>query len=347
MNNNRISILNMGMVTSVGMNAEQTAASVRAGLTSFEETSIYNKRFEPFVMALLPDEALPPLHPEIDKMIGLTSRQIRMLRLATPAIQETLKDFSTTSDIPLYLGLAETLPERDDAVKDDFIDLLAKQSGIELNTPESKLFMKGRAAGLIALESALNQLQIGKVSKILVSGLDTYLDLYLLGMMDMENRILGGEVMDGFIPGEGAGFLLLTKESVVNSVSIKAVSSGFEKGHMYSEETYKGDGLAETVQKLFQTNDKMDPIQDVYSSMNGENHWAKEWGVAFMRNQNNFTPEHGMHHPADCYGDVGAASGPLMIGMAATGMKKAYNKSPILITCSSDFGNRAAVIIEK
>ena len=129
-------------------------------------------------------------------------------------------------------------------------------------------------------------------------------------------------------------------------VSIKAVSSGFENGHMYSEEIYKGDGLAETLQKLFQANGKIDPIQEVYSSMNGENHWAKEWGVAFMRNQDKFDTEHNMYHPADCFGDTGAASGPLMIGMAIIGMKKEYIKSPCLITCSSDYSDRAGVIIE-
>jgi 3-oxoacyl-[acyl-carrier-protein] synthase-1 len=79
--------------------------------------------------------------------------------------------------------------------------------------------------------------------------------------------------------------------------------------------------------------------------MNGENHWAKEWGVAFIRNQSSFVENHGNHHPSDCFGDIGAASGTVMLSIAAIGMQRGYLNSPALVSCSSDFGERAAVIV--
>ena len=126
---------------------------------------------------------------------------------------------------------------------------------------------------------------------------------------------------------------------------ISPVCEGFEEGHLGSEKPYKGDGLAAAVEKLLQESGPDEPVQEVYSSMNGENHWAKEWAVAYLRNQAAFNTEHGIHHPADCFGDTGAACGSLLTGLAALGNMQGYRKSPSLVYCSSDGGERAAVIV--
>jgi len=346
-----ISIVKTGTMTSVGMNTAQTAASVRAGISRAGESSIYNKHFEPFVMAILPDDVLPPLEPDIEKDIGLTARQTRMLRLAAPALQEAMKDIKNIDQIPLYLGVPEPFSARPNPVNDLFIKYLCIQSGIQLNIQSSKLFSKGRAAGLIALNEAIQDISSGKYNYIIVGGVDTYVDLYLLGTLDMEGRILGSTVMDGFVPGEGAGFILLTSDVQAKSdnlsplAMLSQVSTGFEEGHLYSEKPYKGDGLATSFEKLFQTKSFNEPITDVYSSMNGENHWAKEWGVSFLRHSTAFSPDQRMNHPAEFLGDTGAASGIIMIILASIANNKGYGLCPSLITCSSDLGDRAAVAV--
>jgi 3-oxoacyl-[acyl-carrier-protein] synthase-1 len=52
-----------------------------------------------------------------------------------------------------------------------------------------------------------------------------------------------------------------------------------------------------------------------------------------------------MHHPAESFGDVGAASGPLMVGLAALGFGARYRQSPALVYASSDRGHRAAIVV--
>ena len=52
-----------------------------------------------------------------------------------------------------------------------------------------------------------------------------------------------------------------------------------------------------------------------------------------------------MHHPADCYGDTGAACGALMVSLAALGIKEGYRSSPALVYASSDQGARAALAV--
>ena len=58
----KVYVAGVGMITPVGANAEMTAAAVKAGISTFQETNIYNKDFKPMKMALVPDEALPPLN---------------------------------------------------------------------------------------------------------------------------------------------------------------------------------------------------------------------------------------------------------------------------------------------
>ena len=103
--------------------------------------------------------------------------------------------------------------------------------------------------------------------------------------------------------------------------------------------------MAETFQRLIAERNGQESIREVYSSMNGESHWGKEWGVAFIRNKAAFDPDHGMHHPADCFGDTGAACGPLMAGLAAVGLSQAYRDSACLVYGSSDRGQRTALTV--
>jgi 3-oxoacyl-[acyl-carrier-protein] synthase I len=128
---------------------------------------------------------------------------------------------------------------------------------------------------------------------------------------------------------------------------VAGVASGAEKGHMYSEEPYRGDGLAATFQALFASLPQLPPIRSVYASWNGESFWAKEWGVGQMRSSARFAPHVRMEHPAEYYGDPGAAAGPLLVGLAAIGMKKRYREDPCLVFCSSDREERAAAVIRK
>ena len=347
------SILAVGMMTAVGVGAGQTAASVRAGIARIRETSVYDRRFQPFKMALLPDEVLPPLEPSLEALVGLTARQTRMLRLAAPALREVLIEVPRSDQVPLILGTPEALPGRPDPAGEKFLEHLATQSGMKFNVPQSQVYPYGRAAGFMALKEGIECLQTGKAKYVVVGAVDTYLDLYLLGTLDMEGRILAEGVMDGFVPGEGAGFLLLSANANDSSdkepiAFIAGVTTGVEKGHRYSDEVYRGDGLASTVQELFTTVPTLaEKVRTVFAGFNGENFWAKEWGVTYLRSKDQFDDKFRMEHPVDCFGDPGAALGPLMLGLGVIGAQKGYLNGPCLVWCSSDRQERGAAIIQK
>ena len=344
-------IVSTGMMSAVGLSAAETAASVRAGTALFGETSILDHRFEPLVLAEVPEDGLPDLAEGLDGL-GLTAREARMLRLAGPAIEECLKSLPRGEPPPaLILALPETETTKPvDAAM--FLTCLARQVGPLFDLERSAAPHRGRAGGMAAIEQAAAEIREGRAQFILAGGVDTYRDLYVLGILDaVEKRVKSAAHADGFIPGEGAGFVLVASRAAAASAGVEplarvsVLSQAVEPGHLYSAEPYKGEGLAIAVQGLIRSGGLPGPIQEVYSSMNGENHWAKEWGVARIRSHHAFAPEHGLHHPADCLGDTGAACGPLMVGLAAVGIKSQYRRSPALVYASSDRAARTALAV--
>jgi 3-oxoacyl-[acyl-carrier-protein] synthase-1 len=348
MSNEGVWIVKTGMLTPVGIGTAQTVTSVRAGISRYTESSVLNKDWEPVTLASVPDDALPPLNPEIDAS-GLTARQVRMLRLATSAMQEALAGVAQPERIPLFLGAPDALPGRALPISAAFLPLLQKQVGLAFSIAASKVFPYGRAAGMIALHEAAQVVRSGAVQQVLMGGLDTYLDSDLLGTLDMEDRVLAEGVMDGFCPGESACFLLLSAPRATGAIALAKITGtavGTEPGHRYSDQPYKGDGLAQTFQSAL-AHSAAGTVKSVYVGFNGENFWTKEWGVAYLRSKDKFAEPFAIEHPADCFGDPGAALGPLMVGIAADNLSKGHIESDCLVWCSSDRAERGAAVLER
>lgn len=344
-------VVGMGLMTAVGVTAAETAASVRSATARFMETPIHDHRFEPVTLAVVPDDALPPLVEAAEKTAGLTSRMNRMLRLANAPLRASVAQVPSHAPRP---GLILSLPETETTIPFDaalFLRALGLQAGDAFDVKYSAAPHVGRAGGLLAIEQAAGMVRDGRVPFMLAGGVDTYRDLYVLATMDAEKRLKSSANLDGFIPGEGAAFVLVASArraadfGLAPIAALSPVSAGLEPGHLYSREVYRGDGLGGTLSALLQLAPPGTPISEVYSSMNGESHWAKEWGVAYLRNRAAFDEAFRIHHPADCYGDLGAASGPALVALAAVGMKAGYRGSSGLVYASSDHGARAAVLV--
>ena len=346
-----VQIVGIGMITPLGVDAPQTAASITAGLSAFEDSAIMDRAFQPFVTGSLPEDCLGPLSEDLTKDNYPTSRESRMLRLAHPALLEALAPLG--EDLPqisLFLGIPET--ETTVPIQPDrFLNYLHIQCEQKFNRQTSQAIMTGRASGLKAVHQACGAIRSGSEKIVLAGGVDTFKDLYILATLDAEKRINSSLSMNGFIPGEGAAFLLLADQDYASTkgleilATINGTSEGSEIGHMYSEEPYKGEGLATVVRNLLENVTTDTPVSVVYSSMNGENHFAKEWGVTFLRSSAKIREDYMIEHPADCIGDTGAAAGPIMVGLAAQRIKNGELHGPTLVYASSDTAARAACLL--
>jgi 3-oxoacyl-[acyl-carrier-protein] synthase-1 len=346
-----IVVAGLGITTSVGLSPSEVDASVRAGSSRFVESKFRDHRFQPFTVAELPEAALPPLAVAVDATAGVTARERRLLRIATAALDQCAQ---VASEMPFGAALFAAIPELATTIPIDdgrLLDLLGTQTKTRFDRAASKAAFRGRAGGLAAVDAAATALRDGKAKAVFVCGVDTFVDPFVLGTLDLEGRVKSTAHLDGFIPGEGAAVVLLVTRAtadqhrLTSTAVVSASATGVETGHLYSEEPYRGDGLATLLHGLFGKAAGLPPVADVYSSMNGESYWGQEWGVGFIRNSDAIDSTARIHHPADCFGDVGAASGPLLVALASLALRSGRASAPTLVYASSDYGDRAAVLL--
>lgn len=346
-----IVIVSASAVTPAGLSLRETAASARARTAMLGEIEWRDRRFEPFVVGTIPDEGLPPFDPAIEKAMP-QYREARMLRVAHVALEEVLAPLKEPRPLPMLLGLSEhhtTMPIQ----VGRFLLRLQQQSGAPIDIEHSMAVAKGRAAGLMALRQAARLATQGSTPFVLVGGVDCLVDLYVLGTLDLEQRVRGETVSDGFSPSEGAAFLLLCTQATAQSHGLKPMARvlgaalGREPGHVYSQEPYLGEGLAATFAALFTESPPPARIASVFASFNGERYWAREYSVARLRHAAVFEENPQMEHPAEVFGDLGAAHGPAMAAIAAHALHDGYIRPPCLVYASSDRGERAAALLAR
>jgi len=339
-----LSLISTGMITANGGNTAMVAASVKAGITCINETHYYNKRNKAIRMAVIPDEGLAHLDEDLNPVQQFKQSHTYLLQVASQALLECLQTYTPDEAVPIFMSCPEITPGTTSKINADFIKHLQIQSKANIDLQNSKLFYTGRAGGFQAIELAFKFLQETGREFVLVGGVDSYQHcLQQLSMLDNEDRLLVEDSLDGFIPGDAGGFLLLAsneareKRTLKSCLTIGYPSSTQEAGHRYSETPYLGDGLASAFQQALTYAPNVQ-INSLYCSMNGESFGSKEFGVALTRNSKRLASDIDIKHPADCFGDIGAAFGPVLLGLLSQ-----TNSCSSLAYCSSDGAYRSAV----
>ena len=107
-----------------------------------------------------------------------------------------------------------------------------------------------------------------------------------------------------------------------------------------------GAGLTEAFRAAFQGLSAGQRIGDVYCDLNGEAYRADEYGFAALRCKDRFRAPTDFVAPADCWGDVGAASAPLLAILAVAAARKGVAHGPFsLVWTSSEDGTRGALLL--
>lgn len=341
-------IYGIGMLTPVGLNTVQTCAAVRAGISGYAQSSVMNKESDPMTLALVPEDALHGL--DDADAVGLTARKRRMLQLAIPALGEALESLPEQPDIPLFLAVPEGPREDPDIVYDDFLDRLVSGSGASICPNTSEIIAGGRATGMDAVRRAIDYLSAGQGEFVLVGGVDSHLDLRLLSILDRDDRVLADGVMDGFVPGEGAGFLLLRSDSALSDedeprvVRLHRPGISEEPGHRFSDTACTGDGLTGAIREAL-SDIQGELVKSVFTNLNGESDGAKEWGIAFSRHAKALDSNVKIYHPAENFGDTDTASALVLLGLGSTLLFQERVSGNVLVGCSSEAGLRGAACL--
>lgn len=339
------------VITAAGPNSLSVYCAYRAGINTYQQANYHTLDHHQVTLALIPDGALPPLAESLEDA-ELSYRDERLLQMASGAVQDILAHYQG-DPIPLIMAGPENHPDFDNQFPTHFLTLLRAQAKLPILYSASRILCTGRTGMLEAIRLAQYYLASGNYEQVLVGGVDSCQHTDWLHFLERDGRLKSESPNgrgDTFAPGEGAAFLLLTNNPALamnekgHRIALSAPGFGEEPGHIYSDKPYQGAGLDSAVKAALSSLPEPQQISTVFSTMNGEHYWAKEFGVAMTRSSHRFHQlKH--EHPADCYGDIGAASGGALIALAALQSLKPASPTNCLVCTSSDSAYRAAICV--
>lgn len=342
-----VHIVATGARTSLGLQTLPSASALRAGISSMGD--------HPFMI----DQAGDLMPGALDSFIdpGIMGPE-RLLVLAESALREACTLLNNTKEplqrLPVYLGLPEYRPGFSEQDAQEIQNVLGNLEGLPIQILEVKVLSEGHASGLSAFAVATEHIRKGVLEACLVGGVDSYFHPDTMEWLD-ENRQLAGTVSrSAFVPGEGAGFCLLTSADVSKQLGlnvlaqVSGVAVGRESKLIRTSDICLGEGLTTTVRSAVSGVQPSDEtISDIICDINGERYRGEEWGFVCLRLSQYFDAPTAYHSPADCWGDTGAASGPLFAMLACQAAVGRYAKGPrTLLWASSEGGLRGAVVLE-
>jgi 3-oxoacyl-[acyl-carrier-protein] synthase-1 len=205
------------------------------------------------------------------------------------------------------------------------------------------------------MQSAVELLARNPEIACVVAGGDSYLEPDMLEWLEDTDQLHGAGPRNnawGFVPGEGAGAILLLAAEVAERAAIKpfgrltGLGLGKETNLIRTGTVCLGLGLTAAFRGAFTDLPDQVKMTDIYCDMNGDAYRADEYGFAVTRTRERFHVATDFVAPADCWGDVGAASATLSIVLACIASAKNYsNGSTGLVWGSSETGERGAVVI--
>jgi len=333
-----LAVLTSGMVTGVGLNAPASCAAIRCGINNFQETHFMDRGGEWITGCVVPLEK--------------PWRGVAKLKyMAVPAIDECLNAIggAKSEDIPLFLCVAEKERSgRFAGLDEQLLTDVVEELGITLH-PQSAVIAEGRVGPLHAVMQATKMIGQGQASYCIVAGVDTFLEAGTLSIYEEQMRLLTADNSNGFIPGEaGAAVLLGPAGSVRESgMIIQGIGFGTEKATIESEEPLRADGLVAAIKEaLTSAGLGMGDLDFRIMDANGEQYVFKEASLALSRILRERKKEFDIWHPGDCIGEVGAATVPVVFGIAEAALRKGYAPGKkILCHFGNDDGQRAAIIL--
>lgn len=339
-------VVSLGASTPVGRCAWSSAAAVRAGISGFGQ--------HPYMIDTAGEPMRVARAPWLD--IGLSGIE-RFEALLFPAIDQALEPIQALKEAKLDIAVALGLPASRPGLPNNLPKELVNRSYWKFAGVFSAAasFPVGHAAGLIALDAACKKLGQREFDACVVAGVDSYIGPETLEWLEERDQLHGAGPLNnawGFIPGEAAGAILLMRGDIMKRLRLGAlaqvlgVGTAFEPKRIKTETVCIGEGLTQAFRAALANLPDAMRVTDVYCDMNGEPYRADEYGFTCLRTKESFEAASEFVAPADCWGDVSAAGGPLHLALAVIAGTKSYaNGSCAFVWASSEGGERGAVLV--
>lgn len=340
-----LAVTGVAAISPVGLTVEQTSAAIRAGVTGLVEHPYHD------VLTRDPEwddeeELVGGLVPTLDPWMDAPER---LLELGLTVVRDLVK---TTGLARRQLERAALLlalpPDADPVVAHWQLDQwfaaqLCRRAGIAA-CPIIRVEQSGHGAALKLIGDARELLEAGHVEHCVLVAAESYHHEARLEHLDASFQLRSERSPDGFLPGEAAAALLLERAGGVRPAlgTLVGPSIAVEPRTIEGDYASSGRGLQLAIEQLRGQAGR--PARWVLCDLNGESYRAFEWGTVLTRLAEQLSDVQKLIHPADCVGDVGAATGGLLIACALEAFRRGYAPADeALIWCSSARGMRAAV----
>jgi 3-oxoacyl-[acyl-carrier-protein] synthase-1 len=332
-------IIGAGMVTAVGFNAPASCAAIRARLDGFVET-----RFMHDGEFVIGGEVPLPDNPRGEQ---------KLIEMAGMVLRETLDQLprGKDADTALFVCLPETSrPGRAPGLDQNLPFRVRQSAGSARLSQLGKTLSEGTLGAFSALQLAEQLLAQGSVSFAIVLGVDSYLEAGTLASYHEKRRLLTADNADGFIPGEAAAAVLLTRPTLSDGAfRCLGLGRGNEPALIDSDVPLRADGLTQAYKAaLAQAGVGFEQLDYRMTDIAGEQTSFKEASLALSRSMRVRKETFELQHTADSIGRVGAASVPVAIAAAWTAARKDYAPGPgVLCHFADDAGGRAALVLRE
>jgi 3-oxoacyl-[acyl-carrier-protein] synthase-1 len=331
----------LGMVTPVGLSAASTCAALRAGISRLQELP---------VVTPLPEPVMGAWVPTVDAL-----NFYRLLRLLVPALQQTIAhiDAEDLEQVPLIVGTAEPgRPDRPPRLDGQLLSEISQRLGVTFSRRYSGVIAEGRTSVFRGLAIARELIGRGLAPRCIVAGVDSMVNQDAIGWLYRNERLKMPDDPDGVMPGEGAAaveLLPLAGAGAADTVDVlvRGLGFGVERATVVSDEPSLAEGLTAAVRAaLEEAGMRLGEMDFRVSDLTGEQYYFRETNLAESRLLREHKEGFPIWHCAEGIADVGAAVGGVMLGQAATALRRGYAPGrSVLCQSSSDGGTRAAVVI--
>ena len=375
-----VRICGLGMVTSLGTDSLTACAAARAGLSRSAMLENFRLRSE---VAGTEEEVVGH---RVDLLTRGFEGEPRLTRLLQGALADLLSVNNSIRWTELRHGFYLSVPDprrtgQGTALMDDEVareayaaasagdkpadpELIARAMGTRILARAASASgwpavaelsfcsVGGHAGGIRALEAAKQDLQRGAVEVAVVVGVDSHIDEKTLDWLHASGRLKCDGMPVGLQPGEAAAALALSADSSDPGgrrqppVVLEDVAIGHEGRDFFSGAVAYGEELARVLSSVWKPEYTTMPW--ILTDQNGEVYRATDWGHAAVRLRALFpafaTTE--LWYPALAFGDTGAASSLVAVGVAARAWARHYAPSRRAVVLSaSDSGARAALAL--
>lgn len=328
-------------VTAAGSTAEQTACSIRARLQRCHDHGEVR--------------ALPPEGEDAEPIVVASVRSVdeklpghaRIVELLAAALADLLGAADLEPKELASAGLLLALPAEDEVVAAWPLEALAadvrQRTGLSFKI--TRRSRTGHPGVLDLLEEASALLDGGEVDACVVAGVDSFVDEGRLAALDASERVHTRRNADGFCPAEGAAAILVEAPRRMRArgasaiATISALGRGKEPNALVgSDRQSTGAGLTEAIRAATFGAAPAWVLDD----LNGERYRAFEWGVVQARLGDVLSGVRRVEHPALATGDVGAATGGVLLATAITAIQRGWARGDVLVFAASEGPLRVA-----